>query len=152
MAEVQKMPQQPSARPQAVQSPTLPEDREDLVWDALPVFGTAGKAWHVMVRHSPFLLKRAIVRAESKEEAQRTFLEETRKRHEDRASKQKMDEWGRLTAERIRAAMTEGLRMNGAGELAWSITVAEDEANRRRQIREKIGQRWDEPRLAMAQR
>ena len=143
--------QQPSGKPLAMQAPPA-EEREDLIWDALPTLGTGSKTWHVVVRHSPFIFKRAKVRAETKDEAKRVFIDEVRRRHEERANKQPMDEWGRLTAKRVRDAMTEGLRADGAAELGWTINLADDEVAKRQQQKAKVGDRWDDPRLQLVGR
>ena len=92
------------------------------------------------------------MRAETKDEAKRVFIDEVRRRHEERANKQPMDEWGRLTAKRGRDAMTEGLRADGAGELGWTINLADDEVAKRQQQKAKVGDRWDDPRLQLVGR
>ena len=121
-----QLPAQQLAQPvNKMPAPVAEEFDEDLVFDSLPSFGTGSKTFHIVVRHSPFLLKRALVRAETREDAKRTFLEEVRRRHDARAAVQKMDKWGRLAAEKIRAALTEGLRASDANDVSWTFHDAD---------------------------
>ena len=125
------------------------EDPEDVTWENIALFGDGSKIYHVNVRHSPFLLKRALVKAENAAEAKAIFLEQAKQRHAARAARQKANEWGRLTAERIQAALDEAMRANDAGELFWDIRLADDVKGDRTVTRRKVNQRWNGPQLAV---
>lgn len=96
--------------------------------------------WDVLVRHTPFLLKNAVIEAATAEEAKQKFLELVKARHEDRATKQKADERGRLSAEKIRQVCTDGMKR--VYELDWDIRPAAEVEAERRRYRDKIDQVW----------
>ena len=105
--------------------------------------------WDVLVRHSPFLLKNARVQAITAEDAKQQFLTLVRQKHEERVSKQKADEQGRLAVQRIRLVLSDGLKR--LDELEWEIRPAAEVDAAQRAYRDRIDQVWGnvrEPQLA----
>lgn len=79
--------------------------------------------WTVLVRHSPFLVKTLTVRAETREEARRLFLEAARQAAETKAGRQRGPERDK-DAQRVRDSYQDAIRRQG--ELEWVIRPAAD--------------------------
>ena len=98
---------------------------------------TAPTLWNVMVRHSPFLLKRADIEANSADEAKGKFIELVRAKHE--ARERRVPEQRGLDAQTvaesqkaIRDAFARGIAARD--QLEWCVRPADEVKKQREAI------------------
>jgi len=107
--------------------------------------------WNVMVRHSSFLLKKSDVKGvASPEAAKAKFLELVRARHDERANalarNRGLDtQTIRHGQDAIRAALDQGMELDGLGKLEWIIRPAADVKAEREAIENRRQRLYGEP-------
>ena len=89
--------------------------------------------WNVLVRHSTFLLKQAVVEATTPQEARTKFLKLVEERHEAQARRQKGPE-----AEKAAQAVRDSFQhaMKNIDSLEWDIRDAEVVEKQRQEIKQ----------------
>lgn len=135
--------------------PDLRQDAgEDPTWNSLPVVGEPGPGksqWHLVVSHSPFLLKRGLVWAADADEAKTAFLQRCKRLHADRAEQaaardRRQGVEGDPSRNAVLLQFDRALRASEKGELQWSVRPAGEVQAERAEYFERTAKLRDEHR------